>query len=927
MPGTEHTRTLSVRLLGPFAVTVDGAPLPLSSRLRTLLAVLALDVGRPVSTERIAAAVWGTDRPADTRKAIQVLVTRLRTATGAAAVLTTPGGYALDVPPEAVDLHRFETTLAQSNEAQEPTEEYHLLRDAMGHWRGLPFEAVDSDLLIADDRPRLLEAALQTVERAADVALAGPAPGQADTSTPDLDELAAGLREVVGLHPLRESLWVRLMAVLDRTGRRADALAAYQDLYRTLRDELGTQPGEEAQALHRGLLAEDPAKPSPPRMLPPPDGAFRGRHEALATLDALLDDAPGIAVVDGPGGIGKTTTVLQWAHRAADRFPDGTLYVNLRGYFPTNTPLAPEVAVRTFLDALGIPAGRIPDDADAQTALYRSVLADRRTLVVLDNARDVEQVRPLLPGGRRCVVVVTSRNRLGGLVAVEGAARLALGTLTPSEAEDVLAARLGAARLAAEPAAGDELLALCGGLPLAHVIVAERAVGRPGAPLAAVVRELHRHDSRIAALSADGDLPARSVFSWSYRALGDDAARVFRLLGLHPGPHLTVPGVASLGAVTEQRARAAIAELERASLLIELAPGRFTMHELLMDYANELVTADPPDDTGAATVRMLEHHLRAAHQAEEALAPTEDRHSLGPAPDGVVGTTAPTGHDAGLALFDVEGPVFVGMVRRAAATGNPEHTWRLARCLRPYLWGRGQIPTLLETGLLALDALETLGDLPEQVACRRWITHALLRLGRLDDAWRTIEPTLPLAESCGDDDPRAWVLNTVAAVLAELGRTDEALDRATQALDLFRRSGDRVGEGRTESAAGLYLRRLGRLDDALVAAQRAFDTLTEADDLWIRAYTRELIGDIQRDRGAPGAAADALRAYTEDLRALGRETGLADALDKLAAAYDAAGEPHRAAAARRDAESVRASVDGLAGLAAATSSRPPSSTA
>ncbi|WP_036967137.1 BTAD domain-containing putative transcriptional regulator, partial [Promicromonospora kroppenstedtii] len=396
MPGTERTRALSVRLLGPFVVTVDGAPLPLSSRLRTLLAVLALDVGHAVSTERIAAAVWGTDRPADTRKAIQVLVTRLRTATGADAVRTTPGGYALDVPPEAVDLHRFETVLARSNSAQEPTEQYRLLRDALGHWRGLPFEAVDSDLLIADDRPRLLETALQAVERAADVALSGPGPAATDTSTntstnaPDLDELAADLRELVGLHPLREGLWVRLMAVLDRAGRRADALAAYQDLYRTLRDELGIQPGEEAQAVHRGLLAADPAQPTPPRMLPPPDAAFRGRAEPLAALDALLDDAPGIAVVDGPGGIGKTTTVLQWAHRAADRFPDGTLFVNLRGYFPTNTPLAPEVAVRTFLDALGIPAGRIPDDADAQAALYRSVLADRRVLVVLDNARDVE---------------------------------------------------------------------------------------------------------------------------------------------------------------------------------------------------------------------------------------------------------------------------------------------------------------------------------------------------------------------------------------------------------------------------------------------------------------------------------------------------------------------------------------------------------
>ncbi|MGW2091428.1 BTAD domain-containing putative transcriptional regulator [Promicromonospora sukumoe] len=713
------TSPVSVRLLGPFAVTLDGAPVALTPRLRALLAVLALDVGRPVPTDRIAAAVWGEERPADPRKAVQVLVTRLRTALGADAVRTTSGGYQLDVPAAAVDLARFEADLAASGTA-DPAEEYRLLRRSLGHWRGAPFEAVGSDLLVSADRPRLMEQALRAVERGADLALAGHAP--------DLGELAAGLRELVALHPLREGLWVRLMAVLDRTGRRADALAAYQDLYRVLRDELGTPPGAEARAAHQRLLAgpadstaadsPPPAgtAPRPPSLLPPPDGAFRGRAAALTTLDALLADPPRIAVVDGPGGIGKTATVLHWAHRVPDRFPDGTLYVNLRGFFPTNTPLAPAVAVRQFLDALGVAPGRIPDDADAQAALYRSVLADRRVLVVLDNARDVEQVRPLLPGGRHCVVVVTSRNRLGGLVAVEGAARLALGTLPPAEAEDVLAARLGsgqlgAARLAAEPAAARELLTLCGGLPLAHVIVAERAAGRPGAPLAALVGELHRHGSRIAALSADGDRAARSVFSWSYRALGQDAAAVFRLLGLHPGPYLTIPSVMSLAALPEQRARTAVGELERASLLIELAPGRFTMHELLMDYAHELVSADPPEESGAATVRMLDHYLGTARQAE-------------------AGT--------GTALPDDEAPVLVGMVRRAAATGNHEHTWRIAHCLRAHLWERRQVTTLLETERLALAALETLGRVPEQAGSRRWIARAL---GQPDDAYDTAAGT------------------------------------------------------------------------------------------------------------------------------------------------------------------------------------------
>lgn len=590
---------MSVHLLGPFAVTVGGSPVALSSRLRTLLAVLALDVGRPVPAGRIAAAVWGGGRPADTRKAVQVLVARLRAVLGAGAIRTTAHGYQLDVPPEAVDLHRFESTLARSRAAPDSTEEYRLLRVALRHWGGSPFEAVDSDLLLAVDRPRLLELVLHAVERCADIALAG--------HVPEPGGLAADLRDLVGAHPLRESLWVRLMAVLDRTGRRADALAAYRDLYRVLREELGARPGEEAQAVHRRLLADDAdeadganeprlATTGPPSTLPPADSPFGGRADVLAALDALLDPrtaprAARIAVVDGPAGIGKTTTVLHWAHRVTSRFPDGSLYVDLRGFSPANTPLAPEAAVRRFLDAFRVPPGRIPADAEAQTALYRSVLADRRVLVVLDNARSVEQVRPLLPGGRHCVVVVTSRNRLGGLVAMEGATRATLRTLTSPEAREILVARLGTARLTAEPAAVDELLALCGGLPLAHAIVAERAAARPGARLADLVGEL-RHGSRIDALSADGDRAARSVFSWSYRALGADAARVFRLLALHPGPHVTVPSVAGLAALPERRARAAVAELERASLLTEPAPGRFAVHELLLDYAIELAGDD-----------------------------------------------------------------------------------------------------------------------------------------------------------------------------------------------------------------------------------------------------------------------------------------------------------------------------------------------
>ena len=906
MAGINDAGPVSVRLLGPFAVTVGGSPVALSSRPRTLLAVLALDVGRPVPTERIAAAVWGDGRPADTRKATQVLVARLRAALGARAIRTTADGYQLGVPPDAVDLHRFESALARSRAAKDPVEEYHLLQVALRYWDGPPFEAVRSDLLLAVDRPRLLELALHAVERCADLALARHVPG--------LGDLAARLRELVGAHPLRESLWVRLMAVLDATGRRADALAAYRDLYRVLHEELDTQPGEEAQAMHRRLLADGADEPrrvtaGPPSMLPPSDTVFGGRADALASLDALLEPdavprAARIAVVDGPGGIGKTTTVLHWARRVADRFPGGSLYVDLRGFSPTDTPLAPEAAVRRFLDALRVPPGRIPADADAQAALYRSVLADRRVLVVLDNARSARQVRPLLPGGRHCAVIVTSRNRLGGLVAMEGATRVTLATLTPAEARDVVAARIGTDRLAAEPAAANELLALCGGLPLAHVIVSERAAARPDAPLADLVGEL-QHGSRIDALSADDARAARSVFSWSYRALGSDAAQVFRLLGLHPGPHVTVGGVAGLTALPEHRARAAVAELERASLLTEPAPGRFAMHELLVDYAVELVRADPPADVESATVRMLDHYLRAAHQAEETLAPMEDPHTVGPPQDGILAAPPPADHDSGVEVFESQTPVFVAMVRRAAGTGHDEHTWRIARCLRTYLWGRGLVSTAFEVERLALAALESLGRVPEQVASRCWIVHALMRFGRFDDAWQTIAPTLDIAERFANDGVHAWAQHAMGVVLAERGRPDEALVHARRALELFRRAGDRVGEGRVEPAAAFYLRLLGRHADALDAARHAFAIETETGDLVVRGHTQELIGDIQRDQGEHRAAVESFRAAVDDRRPVGRDASLADVLDKLGDAYEAAGDPERASTARRDARSVR----------------------
>jgi hypothetical protein len=469
-----------------------------------------------------------------------------------------------------------------------------------------------------------------------------------------------------------------------------------------------------------------------PQQLPAATAHFAGRAGELATLTRLLRgraDTGGtvvISAVSGTAGVGKTALAVHWAHQVADRFPDGQLYVNLRGFDPGGQVMAPAEAVRRFLDALQVPPERIPVELDAQAALYRSQLAGKRMLVVLDNARDAEQVRPLLPGTPTALVVVTSRNRLSSLVAVDGAHSLMLDLLTEGEARELLAGRLGPDRVAAEPDAVEQIIACCVRLPLALSIAGARAE-QSGFPLAALAAELDKASGRLDVLDAgDAVSQVRAVFSWSYTALPPAARRLFRLLGLHPGPDISAAATASLAAVPPAATRQLLAELVRANLLTEHTPCRYTLHDLLRAYATDLAhTHDPTDHRRATVGRILDHYLHTAHTANRLLDPTRDPITLALAPPGPgVAPEQPADDGQALAWLTTEHPVLLAAVRQAAGAGFDTHTWQLTWTLHTFLNRRGHWRDLTTTWQTALPAARRLDHPATQAHAHRGLAWA-----------------------------------------------------------------------------------------------------------------------------------------------------------------------------------------------------------
>jgi tetratricopeptide (TPR) repeat protein len=638
-----------------------------------------------------------------------------------------------------------------------------------------------------------------------------------------------------------------------------------------------------------------------PRQLPAVISGFAGRRAELDALTDMLaerteaDGAIVISAVDGTAGIGKTALAVHWAHSVAGRFPDGQLYVNLRGFDPVGPPLVSSDAVRGFLDAFEVPSERIPVNLDAQAALYRSLLAGRRVLVVLDNARDSDQVRPLLPGPGGSLVLVTSRPQLTGLIAAQGAHPLTVNLMPVAEGRQLLAHRLGPGRVEAEPEAVREIIAMCARLPLALSIVAARAATHPTFPMAAMAAELREARGSLEAFT-DGDLGTdlRAVFSWSYQGLSTSAARLFRMLGLYPGTAIGAPAAASLAAFPLQQARNLLAELARAHLVEEQAPGRFSFHDLLRAYADELAKAHESDaERHAAALRLLDHYLHTAHGAVRFLHPRIDLRMSRPIEAGVVPQDF-RDERAARAWFEAEYPVFMDVVRLAVTGGWDTHAWQFPVVLEEYLDRQGYRHECLVAQRTALAAAQNIEDRYGQACAHyglgrvfHWFgefeearshleqalascqevyekaleAHAHVELShvfeheiRLADAVRHALCALTLARAAGSGRAEVRALFFSGKYHALLRDYGQALRFSQQALMLNQKIGDRRSDGYILNVIGYACHGLGQYEQAIAYYDQALALPSELGDLYSQAVTFNLRGDSLQATGDKRAA-------------------------------------------------------------------------
>lgn len=641
-----------------------------------------------------------------------------------------------------------------------------------------------------------------------------------------------------------------------------------------------------------------------PRQLPAHTPYFVGRANELRALDGWLEEesaappwngraagtVPILAIV-GTAGIGKTTLALHWAHRVADRFPDGQIYVNLRGFDPSRPPMEPADALRGLLAALGVEPVKIPADVDSQCALYRSLLARRRLFVFLDNARDSQQVRPLLPGSESCLAVVTSRNQLGSLIAQEGAHRLGLDLLGPGEARELLTRHLGRDRVAREPDAVDELAGLSARLPLALSVVAARAAAAPTFSLTRFADDLRDVRDRLEALDA-GELTAnvRAALSWSYDQLEPAAARVFRLLGLHPGPDISLPAIASLAGLDRKQTRSAVAALVQACLVTEHRPDRFAFHDLLRAYAAEQAdSCDTRTDRRAAIQRVLDHYLRTGRTAALLLEPPREPIPEEPISPGVAPEQLKD-YDKALAWFEEEYPVLMASIDLARDEGFDVHAWQIPWTLATFLDRRGHWHEYADSQRIALAAAERLEDRTGQALAHRGIGRSYARLSSYDAARRHYESAIALQRELGDTIGQARTLLALSWVFEWQHNPGEALYHAQHALALYEELGHRAGQAETLNAVGWYHGLHGDYAQSLICCQRALELNGELNNRFGEANTWDSLGYSHHHLGHFEEAVDCYQNALKLYRELGDRYIEADTLAHLGDTYVAAGD-------------------------------------
>jgi DNA-binding SARP family transcriptional activator/Tfp pilus assembly protein PilF len=903
---------VEIRVLGPVELWANGHQVDLGPRRqRFVLAVLALEVNRLVAVDRLIELAWPDGAPRTALHAIQVCVSRLRAVLadardGADAIeIDTRGdAYALRVAPSRVDASRFMDLLDRAAAISDDERRIVVLGEALASWSGPAL----SGAAPAATRDRLCygleEARLAATEDRFDAQLRlGQHRG-----------VMAELADLTQAHPSRERLLAQSMLALYRSGQASQALAIYRRARVRLAEEFGLDPGAELVRLELAILRNDrsldlsigsetsnavrtaPSRDLLPRQLPPDIQAFTARYHELADLDARLlagrvSRAPVISAICGSGGVGKTTLAVHWARQVADQFPDGQLYVDLRGFDPTGQSLEPAEAIRVLLDALAVPSDRIPASLEARTGLYRSLLAGKRVLVLLDNARDVEQVRPLLPGEPGCLTVVTSRDQLTALIATEGAHAIVLDRLSTVEAREFLARRLGVDRVAAEPDAVNDIVRQCVRLPLALAIAAARAATNPGFPLAALAAELRQSDVSLDAFrGGDSATDLRAVLSWSYHTLSPDAARLFRLLGLHPGHDIDPPATASLAGVALRQAQSMLSELTRAHMLSEHLPGRYTFHDLLRADAAERVRADDSDDARHAAVhRLIEHYLHSGQAAVLLLDARLDPIIAGSSLPGVTLAVPATAEDA-FSWFATEHRTLLAAIRLAAESGLDASCWQLAWTLRTYLLRRGlwyDHTWAHEAGLAAARRLNDPVGLANVVY---GLGLGYARAGRFDDAGPHFEHALELFRKLGNDTNQARVYDGLVWVALRGQRPAEALGFAQRAGELFRTVGNESGQAVSLNNVGWCHALLGNYDEALAYCEEGLVVLQKLGNQCGEAPAWHSIGYVHSQLGDHQQAVICFQRSLDAFHNLGDRYYEAETLADLGDTYESAGD-------------------------------------
>ncbi len=884
---------VELRVLGPVDLRVDGRSVEIGhARQRCVLAVLLMEANRVVTMEQLLDRVWADRLPQKARQVASNYVSRLRQVlVDDVAIVRQGGGYVLRVDPEAVDVHRFRRLVEQAR-GQDDAQALASLEQAAELWLGEAFEGLDTPWITTVREGLARERFAADADRA-DLALAQGRHA----------ELCAELTERADAHPLDERVTAQLMLALYRTGRQAEALLRFDRIRARLADEVGADPGTELRDLHRRILDTDSAlarvtTPQVPRQLPAPP-AFTGRVTELALLDKALAEAPGtvlISAIGGAGGLGKTWLALAWAHQHAEQFPDGQLFVDLHGFSPLEEPMPPAVAMRGFLDALGADPARIPADLDAQAALYRSLVAGRRMLIVLDNAATAEQVVPLLPGNPHCTVLITGRTRLVSLIDRHGARHLQLDVLARDEARALLAARLGADRVAAEPAAA-ELIELCGGYPLALSITARQATAIPLAEVAAELRELG-----LEMLDHDAD-PASSlpvVLSWSLRRLTDEHRTVFALLGIAPGPDTTLPAAISLTGLSPVRARRALSALQEASLLERRPGGRYAMHDLIRAYAATTAHKLPDDVRELALVRVTDFYLHTAFAADRLLDPTRQLLQPEPPAPGVHPHPLPD-LAAALAWLQAEHTAILAAQRAAISFGRHQVVWHLTWALDTFHSRRGHLRDRLASWRAALDAAAHLPDHTVRIRTHRLLGNTCSQLGLHEESIGHLDQALAVAVRHHDLSQQAHTHQVLAAAWQERGDDRRALDHARHARDLYRTLGHAAREADALNQVGWFAARLGDFDAARDHCHAALTLFRQHHDPDGEAATLDSLGFIAHRTREHQQAVDHYHQALALYRTVGDAYRVADALDNLGRPHSALGQHDQARKAWQEA--------------------------